>query len=76
MVQDGTAMDQEWIIRAFAAMDTDLSGEVDYTEFLAAAMSDKVGSIGTIIWAIFCFFLNLFLYFRGGWGLYYSKMDN
>lgn len=46
-------IDTDWVIRAFAAMDTDLSGEVDYVEFLAAVMSSKIEERQDLAWASF-----------------------
>merc|ERR1712151_350674 len=51
-----TAGEQDWIIRSFAAMDTDLSGEVDYTEFLAAVMDSQIENRKDLAWAAFCAF--------------------
>jgi len=52
-LQTGMKGDIEWIMQAFEAMDTDLSGEVDYTEFLAASMDSHIEDRRDLVWAAF-----------------------
>ena len=41
-LEKGKAINEETLRKQFAAIDQDDSGEIQYTEFLAAAMAEKV----------------------------------
>lgn len=43
----------EWLDEAFVALDTDASGEIDYSEFLAAIMDSQLMERRDILWAAF-----------------------
>lgn len=43
----------EWLEEAFVALDTDGSGEIDYSEFLAAIMDSQLMERRDILWAAF-----------------------
>jgi len=43
----------EWIEQAFAALDTDASGEIDYVEFLAGVMDSRLEERRHLAWVAF-----------------------
>lgn len=45
--------DSDWMEKAFLAMDTDASGEVDYCEFLAGVMDSHLEERKELAWAAF-----------------------
>ncbi|CAK8994516.1 unnamed protein product [Durusdinium trenchii] len=53
LVGERFARSADWMEQAFVAMDTDGSGEIDYSEFLAAIMDSQLMERRDLLWAAF-----------------------